>query len=170
MTTISIKTLNIHITPGTDSFPMSLGVFKLPDSATKEEVANQRFVTSDDGTTVTDNKTGLTWSQDKVGGKGNYESAEKAVAECRVGGHEDWRIPSRVELESILDLERHSPAIDPAFTCDTNYWYWTSTPYAASSSDYVWFVYFGGGSVDSGLRRNGSAFVRAVRGPSPAGQ
>jgi hypothetical protein len=169
MTTISIKTLNIHITPN-DSFPMSLGVFKLPEFATKAEAANQRFVTSDDGTTVTDNKTGLTWSQDKLGGKATYEAAEKAVAECRLGGHDDWRIPTRVELESIIDLERHSPAIDPAFACDHDYYYWTSTPYAASSSGYVWIVYFYDGTVGSGYRRSGSAFVRAVRGPSPAGQ
>ena len=168
MTTISIKTLNIHITPN-DSFPMSLGVFKLTHSATRADAANQRFVTSDDGTTVTDNKTGLTWSRDKLGGKGNYESAEKAVAACRLGGFDDWRIPTRVELESILDLERHSPAIDPAFTCDTNYWYWTSTPYAASSSDGVWIVNFDDGYV-YGFHRDSNAFVRAVRGPSPAGQ
>jgi hypothetical protein len=168
MTTISIKTLNIHIAPN-DSFPMSLGVFKLPEFATKAEAANQRFVTSEDGTTVTDNKTGLTWSQDKVGGKATYDSADKAVAACRLGGFDDWRIPTRVELESILDLERHNPAIDPVFACETNYWYWTSTPYAASSSDAVWVVGFYYGYVDY-HHRNGDAFVRAVRGPSPAGQ
>jgi hypothetical protein len=169
MTTINVQNLTVNVSPGIESIPVFLGALKLTGDAANTFGTTERFTTSEDGTTVTDNKTGLTWSQDKIGGKVTYEKAEKAVAECRLGGFDDWRIPTRAELESILNLERHSPAIDPVFACNTDYWYWTSTPYAASSSDCVWVVNFSDGYV-SHYHRYYNAFVRAVRGPSPAGQ
>ena len=35
-----------------------------------------------------------------------YEEAKKYAAELRLGGYEDWRVPTMEELESIVDNTR----------------------------------------------------------------
>lgn len=101
----------------------------------------------------------LEWSHTLLDGETvTYEAAEKAVAELGDG----WRLPTRQELESILDLSRHDPAIDTDKFPDTkSNWYWTSTPCAWRASA-VWVVGFGGGYIHDHGRR-GVACVRAVR-------
>ncbi len=99
----------------------------------------------------------------------DHDGAKAACAAASIAGFNDWRLPERDELESILDLSRHSPAIDPDFFPDTpcNDWYWTNTLTAWSSAR-AWLVHFNGGYVNDDLRLN-PAFVRPVRAVS-AGQ
>jgi hypothetical protein len=132
-----------------------------------------RFDTSVTGLT-TDTTTGLTWSRGyAVPGEITFADAEAAISFINgksFGGFSDWRLPTVQELFGLVDHTRHSPAIDTdAFESGAYEWVWTSTPYAASSSDGVWIVGFSDGYVDYN-RRGHYAFVRAVRGPSPAGQ
>jgi hypothetical protein len=129
-----------------------------------------RFTVSDDGLTVADAQTGLVWQQ--AGSDKRYDFADAAgyiesLNDDEFGGFDDWRLPTDHELCSIVDRSRYNPAIDSTFGCQPNY-YLTSTP-LASSSVFVWVVYFYNGHVYS-LHRGHDAFVRAVRGPSPAGQ
>jgi hypothetical protein len=96
-----------------------------------------------------------------------------AVAVCtasRVAGFDDWRLPTRMELESILDLTRYNPAIDTSVFPDTKpNCYWTSTPAACSPEDCAWVVSFCDGS--SGWDgRGGRDYVRAVRSLPRASQ
>ena len=102
----------------------------------------------------------LEWSKTLCNGKSvTYEEAEKAIKELGAG----WRLPTRQELESILDLSRHDPAIDTERFPDTqSTYYWTSTPCAWNKTSAVWFVGFGSGGVHNG-HRNDLACVRAVR-------
>ena len=108
----------------------------------------------------------LEWSPTLCDGKNvNFAQAEKACAELGEG----WRLPTRQELESILDLSRHTPCIDTARFPDTKSdWYWTSTP-CAWSSDHAWVVVFSDGYVYYGHRSGNNACVRAVRSV-PSGQ
>ncbi|NUS38286.1 MAG: DUF1566 domain-containing protein [Lysobacter sp.] len=108
----------------------------------------------------------LEWSPTLCEGKRvSYADAEKACAALGEG----WRLPTRMELESILDLTRHEPAVDTTRFPDTKSgWYWSSTP-CAWSSDSAWIVSFGNGYALNLHRVNSLAFVRAVRGV-PAGQ
>jgi len=101
----------------------------------------------------------LEWSDTLLDGKAvNYKTA-LAAAEA-LG--ERWRLPTRFELESLLDLSRHNPAIDTEKFPDTkSTWYWTSSECSWNDSA-VWVVGFGSGFVYS-FRRSGSACVRAVR-------
>jgi hypothetical protein len=110
-----------------------------------------------DATTATAPK--LEWSGTLCDGKSvDYAAAEKACAALGEG----WRLPTRMELESILDLTRHDPAIDSARFPDTkSTWYWTSTPCAWAPSC-AWFVHFRHGDA-YGLDRLSEACVRAVR-------
>ncbi len=70
------------------------------------------------------------------------------------------RLPSLRELESILDLSRATPAIDPsAFPSTLATYYWTLTQYGTTSS--VWAVSFNGGGHD-GLDTTTLCNVRCV--------
>jgi hypothetical protein len=101
-----------------------------------------------------------------------YKAAEKAIEamNAKLGDNEPrWRIPTRIELESILDLTRFDPAVDPErFPGTKSGYYWTSTPLASGPSD-AWIVSFSYGGVSVNHRGNNYAFVRAVRSV-PAGQ
>jgi hypothetical protein len=80
-------------------------------------------------------------------------------------GHNDWRLPNRFELESILDLGRKNPSINPVFV--NTKWsggsqYWSSTAkvnYVANA----WYVLFNYGAP-AGTDKTQPFWVRAVRG------
>ena len=121
--------------------------------------------------TITDRATGLMWSKADSGQGMNWQDAlawvQKKNAE-RFLGHDDWRLPSVKELQSIVDYTRspdttHSPAIDPLFTCTTitnsahqdDYpFYWSATTHAG---------FLGGGAAMY------VAFGRAAGWMSPRG-
>lgn len=62
--------------------------------------------------TVTDLVTGLMWQKDP-GEKKTFEEAVAGASSCRVGGYDDWRLPSIKELYSLIlfsgeDVNPHS--------------------------------------------------------------
>ncbi|WP_057505395.1 DUF1566 domain-containing protein [Stenotrophomonas nitritireducens] len=115
--------------------------------------------------TVLDTSTGLEWQAAPFAESMKHAAAVKACAELRLGGHDDWRLPTRAELLTLVDDTRCSPAIDTdAFPNTPSTWFWTSTVYAADDS-YAWFVSFGYGYSYFDYR-DGYLRVRAVRGPA----
>ena len=63
--------------------------------------------------TVIDATTGLEFTaQPLLGKRLTQRQAVSAAKKCRIGGHKDWALTSRPQLLSIVDLSRHSPAID----------------------------------------------------------
>ncbi len=121
------------------------------------------FTANGDGT-ITDNATGLMWSQDDSGAGMNWEDAlawvEQKNAENYLG-YSDWRLPNAKELQSIVDYGRspdttNSAAIDPVFNASriTNEagqvdypFYWSSTTHlrADGSGRAAVYVAFGRG-------------------------
>ncbi len=109
-----------------------------------------------------------------VGGKrAPAEKLPAAVAKLDVLGG-GWRMASREEAESILDLSCFDPALDPnLFPGIKPDWHVTSTPaaWAPASAAWApasaaWFVDFGYGYV-SGINLDLEGWALAVR---PAGQ
>jgi len=102
------------------------------------------YTDNGDGT-VTDGATGLMW--EKTGAAATM-SQPAAIAYCATmattGGHNDWRLPAKIELLSIVDYERWNPSMNPIFTRAASDVYWSSVPYAATSSS-AWAVNFGYG-------------------------
>lgn len=96
-----------------------------------------RFTNNGDGT-VTDHLTGLEWAQAPVDHAGVDLST--ALFQCNalvLGGHDDWRLPTRKELLTLIDYSRSFPALPPGHPFDlqtTGYYFWTSTAY---SSDWL---------------------------------
>jgi hypothetical protein len=116
--------------------------------------------------TVLDAARGLMWTAQPLAcGRVSNRSggaAETACTECRVGGFDDWRLPTVDELQTLIDRTRFNPAIDTDKFPDTpSNWFWSSSP-DASDPDYAWLVAFYLGHVHL-LRRGNGAFVRAVR-------
>jgi len=100
-----------------------------------------------------------------------YAEAAPACAALDALGSRDWRPPTIRELKAILSIEHSDPATDPAFFPDTrSAWHWSSTPHAASPSDYAWGVYFNNG-FSGWNHQDSTGFVRAVRSVAvPVGQ
>ena len=119
------------------------------------------LVINGDGT-VTDTSTGLMWQQQTAGPM----TWEEAISYCEglsLGGYNDWRLPNRNELQSLVDYTRYCPAIDTTVfpgTMSSNYWSSTTCAYYTS---YAWCVGFHDGFVyyDG---KSSSYYVRAVRG------
>ncbi len=112
----------------------------------------------------------LMWSAETLcsGKEVTFAKAEQALKDLRAGGFDDWRLPTRAELLSLVDLDKYRPAIDTALFPDTkSSFYWSSTPYAGYPADYAWGVDFYNGNTCIGYR-DGTGFVRAVRSVSPA--
>jgi len=129
---------------------------------------------------VTDHITGLEWQDDNATktvtkpwvtqanyDAGNYSdtSGDTATAYCATlpldGG--GWRLPTVVELQSIVVDGTYNPSIDT--TAFVNYStsgrYWSSTT-RANPTGYAWIVYFGNGHTRS-LAKSLNRYVRCVR-------
>jgi hypothetical protein len=121
------------------------------------------YVDNGDGT-ITDQVTGLTWAA-AVDASGFEQDA--AVAHCAdMGGQ--WRLPTRVELLSLVDftIAPPGPTISPVFKDAPGRIFWTASLYAGDPGD-VWTVGFDGGYSDYGIR-NLPNLVRCVRAPPPS--
>jgi len=79
-------------------------------------------------------------------------------------GHCDWRLPTIVELQTIL-LDPYpcgtSPCIAPVFGPTVALSYWSATP-IATGPDSAWLVFFNDGFVNSD-GKVANDYVRAVR-------
>jgi len=66
---------------------------------------------------VIDNITGLMWEREASASQ-PYEDAASYCGELVLGGFCDWRLPTRIELVSLVDFTSASPAMDGAFSND----------------------------------------------------
>ena len=107
---------------------------------------------------------GLTW-QRTFTEKKTWSDAVSYCSDLNLGGVDDWRMPSRIELVSLVDFTR-LPSIDQeAFPNTANDYFWSASPAAAAGTYYS--VYFGAGLTAFGAASNPSAHVRCVRGGGP---
>ena len=124
------------------------------------------FVDNGNGT-VTNTGTGLMWQKATAPGRYLWQAALLYCEGLFLGGHNDWRLPSRNELQSIVDYNTAYPAFDPIFSYNDNGlydFYWSSTTFAANNWRFAWVVSSKTGSVTSSYKRDFPLYVRAVRG------
>jgi len=125
-----------------------------------------RFTDNNDGT-ITDNLTGLMWTED-----GNHGAMtwEQALAYCAVyshSGHSDWRLPNVRELYSLINSGEFSDQwlISQGFSdVDPVFLYWTSTTLPGLRLD-AFGVQMMYGLVDHKAKDFGACMVWPVRGP-----
>ena len=77
-----------------------------------------------------DNKTGLMW-QDNSAAKYKMKDWQGALAFCEelhLAGHDDWRLPTVKELETVIDMSEGNPAVKNSFkNVGSSGYYWSST-------------------------------------------
>ena len=132
--------------------------------------------------TVTDNVTGLMWQKTLSATGLTYSEAAAYCQNLALAGYGGWRVPTKIELFSIVDVGRSMPAIDPnAFpgtptqlppptgTQMPGAWFWTSlgAPYPIGtecppSKSCAMAIDFNYGSIASGDLAN-HWMVRCVR-------
>jgi len=124
------------------------------------------FTDNKDGT-VTDNVTGLMWQQVVPTTKYTWSDAVAYCPMQTLAGHNDWRLPSRIQLASIVDAGQANPAINTAYFPSTlTDVFWSSTPVAVAPS-WAWYVNFTDGIAGNGEAANLDR-VRCVRGGAVA--
>lgn len=117
------------------------------------------------GTTVTDNATGLIWQKQD---DGVTKTWTVALAYCNANTAglpgTGWRLPNQRELLSIVDYNYISPAINPIFLSTRSGYYWSSTSFQNPGlQEQAWFVDFYGSYTYYDVK-TGEYFVRCVRG------
>ncbi len=123
--------------------------------------------------TVSHARTGLMWKQCNEGYSGtacdvgnsmptSWSAALTASKNSSFAGFSDWRLPSKKELESLLDTACFSPMLNDTAFPNALGETWTSTTVPAYPSE-VWFVDFNYGLIDRDPK-SFSKFVRLVRG------
>lgn len=104
-----------------------------------------RFTNNNDGT-ITDNLTGLMWTQDAdpTTGKVDWDSALAYATSLNSGtafGYADWRLPNKNELASLLNQGTSGTQaawlISQGFVNVQTYRYWTSTTEPSATSNAV---------------------------------
>jgi hypothetical protein len=87
----------------------------------------------------------------------------QAVNQQGLCGASDWRMPTRRELQGIVDYGRFNPAIDTGYFLNTpSSRFWSASP-GSYSSDFAPNVDFFIGEAN-GLHRSNGGLVRLVRG------
>ncbi|GAA0424800.1 hypothetical protein GCM10009133_36690 [Cocleimonas flava] len=127
---------------------------------------------SHDQGTITDSTTKLQWQDSYKNNNGKVKSgsfiqAMKYCSSLALAAKQDWRLPTRVELLSIVDTTRvakNQPAIQSAFkvvaTEDT---YHTTTEYEDDPESHWTVDFYHGNSLDVALYTSDGYHIRCVR-------
>lgn len=131
-------------------------------TSSMDDTNTSMYTISPDGQTVADKGTGLTWDRFALEPE-DWEQAFKAAETANHAhrhGHSDWRVPTRAELMSLIDLNAKKGAkTDQAAFPDCPSCFWTCETYEPDPA-YAWVVYDGDTYP---YYKDNSYFVRLVR-------
>lgn len=135
----------------------------------EEAPPENRFIPRD--LTAVDRFTRRMWLKPLGGIEGlvTWQEALDAVRRLnveKVAGHADWRLPNIRELESLVDLHRHSPALSPdhPFGPLVHEGLWSSTT-SLYEPRYAWVLYPRDGAVGVGFKALSEFGLWVVRCP-----
>jgi hypothetical protein len=116
---------------------------------------------------VRDNETGLVWEKSPATTTHIWGNARGECTSRTTGGRKAWRLPSVVELLSLIDPSLPAPFVPAAvFSGIQSALYWSATTWAVNPTG-AWIVDFSGGPSpfdDKGVTH----FAWCVRGPMNA--
>jgi hypothetical protein len=127
---------------------------------------NDQGTTTTEDDTVTDNVTGLMWQRATSATQYSRPDALNYCEGLSLAGHADWRLPTRIELVSLIDygtdIGSGEPTIDiNAFPGTQSSVYWTASAHAPPIITDPWLVGFNTGNVGGGPAFD--YWVRCVR-------
>ncbi|MEN6583941.1 MAG: DUF1566 domain-containing protein [Armatimonadota bacterium] len=144
---------------------LGVGGIELPDSAGWGDGLRM----------VIDHNTGLVWEvkSPEAGHVNDMERAcswsdareayPKSLNDANYGGFNDWRLPNKNELRTIMDYSRTTPAMDTRYfaNCPVGF-YWSADTYQMQPY-FGWAIYNGFGSGIA-ISKASERYVLAVRG------
>ena len=112
-----------------------------------------------------DTQTGLEWEKNQPKDRRTWEEAIEYCGGLRDGGFDDWRLPTKDELLSIVDNSMFTPATDlPEVMA---FGYWSSTiPTRHNGCALIVSFYYGSDYI---YGKPSDFYVRAVRGEKAGG-
>jgi hypothetical protein len=131
-----------------------------------------RASTTDQGDSVHDNVTCLDWQKTAPSGTYTWDQAHAYCDGLTLSGHDDWRLPTRIELTSIVDFTQ-SPAIDRAsFPSAPGGFHKTASDWiltirqtgAGAGTDVAWAFNVSDGIVSNAYSKATASALRCVRG------
>jgi hypothetical protein len=144
-----------------------------------------RSFTENNGT-IADNVTGLMWEKlvdddlfhdkdDNYTWSNTFLTKIGKLNALKLGGFDDWRVPSRNELATLVNAGAHGPATFSVFhhncspgcsaatcSCTASQAYWSSTSDDSTPAD-AWVVSFDNGSVVTETKTTLGPGIRGVR-------
>jgi hypothetical protein len=109
---------------------------------------------------IIDTSREVMWLVPKALEQGDWPQAVNSVAAVNAtapGGHADWRLPNRSELDSLVNRKLKQPAMDPvvagaiADPLDASVVYWSSSAQVSSPTS-AWVVDFTYGDISAKLK------------------
>lgn len=113
---------------------------------------------------VNDDSTKMQWQDDESVTmiRKNWYYAINYCKNLSLDGHNDWRLPNKDELLTLIDYSKSNPAIkENAFENITSNYYWSSVPNVALS-EYAWYISFDTGLVGYS-KKDTMQYTRCVR-------
>jgi hypothetical protein len=143
-----------------------VGIALVPAMNAVATAPEGRYVTT--AKTVTDRRTKLVWQRVVLAERLGVEAAKAACAARKLDSA-TWRLPTAAELQTLIDVRAHDPAVDgAAFPATPVERFWSATPYARAAG-YSWAVDFATGTSNASPSEGLLAVrcVHAVAVPQP---
>jgi hypothetical protein len=154
--------------------PLKEGAFEgLTQNWDKVLTVAQRFTVLDafSNQAVRDNETGLVWERSPRITMSTWSAARGDCANTIIGGRKGWRLPSIVELSSLVDINSPGLALPQGnpFNNVQSAHYWSATVDADPVNTNAWLVLFQTGFVlTSNKAGDQTGHIWCVRGPMNA--
>lgn len=113
--------------------------------------------------TIIDEKNGLMWKQEKE--KETYTHIQARITftgKHQFSGYHDWRLPTKDELESLIQKDGSEPYFDSIFPDLNEYRFWSSTIFSRDPTR-AWSVYFGKDYGSNPISKTTQFRIRLVR-------
>jgi hypothetical protein len=120
--------------------------------------------------TVLDHVTGLRWEGEPPSAAGSWDDAISYCDGLSLGGFDDWRLPTRIEVTSVLDYSEPGWSSE-AFSSAAGGFHRTSSDWiltinqqgAGAGKDFAWAFNMGDGIVSNAYSKVSDARYRCVR-------
>lgn len=134
---------------------------------------NEASYTRNEDGVVLDNVTQLMWEDRITAAAYSWEEAIEFCEEYEFGGFDDWRMPTRIEITSVLDhSDDHTGWAAEAFEYPNSGFHHSASDWiltitqtgAGAGNDYAWAFNMSDGIVSNAYSKATAAAIKCVRG------
>lgn len=114
--------------------------------------------------TITDNWSKLTWARSPLAIRRTWNQATTYISGLSLGGKSDWRMPTKEELLTVVDITQQNPALPVGhpFLDVQNSLYWTSSLFSGYDTTYYYINLYTGSASYEYLNGSDSSFTYYV--------